>query len=405
MERQHSAPILFGADDQPRKLTRDLRDARRLEARLQEIIHDHPHSLPIEEIDPHFAGAIPICRELQLGSAGRVDNFLLTRNALPILVECKLWRNPEARRKVIGQILDYARVLSRWTVSDLQREVSRRVSGGRDLTELMRSHDPEFDEQHFNDSLSSNLRRGRFLLLIVGDGIRQDVESITEYLQAHAGLHFTFGLVELAIFEVEGGGFLVAPRVLARTSTIVRNVIAIPEGNVVQEQGQIETADDGPDPERSKLGSEQEAFWKEFLPYLKLDDPAQEIPSAPRLGHLSLMMPSPQGSSWLTVYRDMSAGEVGVFLSASRNSPGEDAMRSVVDEWETVAKELGKNARLTKDKYDRPRMIEALKVGNLNDPSIRRTAFPWLADCTNRFVNAMRPRIRQYIVERPAAER
>ncbi len=35
-----------------------------------------------------------------------------------MLVEAKLWRNPEARRKVIGQILDYAKELSRWNYED-----------------------------------------------------------------------------------------------------------------------------------------------------------------------------------------------------------------------------------------------------------------------------------------------
>ncbi len=56
---------------------------------------------------------------------------------------------------------------------------------------MVRDVDPEVDEQQFNDALTANLRRGRFLLLIVGDGIREGVEAIAEYLQLHAGLHFS----------------------------------------------------------------------------------------------------------------------------------------------------------------------------------------------------------------------
>ena len=41
------------------------------------------------------------------------------------LAEFKLWRNPQARREVIGQILDYAKELASWRYADLQREVSR----------------------------------------------------------------------------------------------------------------------------------------------------------------------------------------------------------------------------------------------------------------------------------------
>jgi hypothetical protein len=48
-----------------------------------------------------------------------IDIFMVTPSGLPVLVECKLWRNPEGRREVIGQILDYAKELSRWSSSDL----------------------------------------------------------------------------------------------------------------------------------------------------------------------------------------------------------------------------------------------------------------------------------------------
>ena len=40
-----------------------------------------------------------------------------------ILAEFKLWRNPQARREVIGQILDYTKELASWNYEDLQREV------------------------------------------------------------------------------------------------------------------------------------------------------------------------------------------------------------------------------------------------------------------------------------------
>jgi len=100
---------------------------------------------------------------------------------------------------------------------------------------MVRAVDPEVDEQQFNDALTANLRRGRFLLLIVGDGIREGVEAIAEYLQLHAGLHFSLGLVELPIYVMPNGDRLVAPRVLARTALVTRNVVAVPDGYSVDE--------------------------------------------------------------------------------------------------------------------------------------------------------------------------
>ena len=241
------------------------------EAYIQALVHEHPVCLPIAEIDAMFSGPVPICTELNT-PAGPIDNFMVTSSGLPVLVECKLWRNPEARREVVSQILDYAKELSRWSSSDVQREVSHRLKrDGNPLLDMVRAVDPGVDEQQFNDALTSNLRRGRFLLLIVGDGIREGVEAIAEYLQLHAGLHFSLGLVELPIYVMPNGDRLVVPRVLARTALITRNVVAVPDGYTV------EPAEEGQrfDPEPKARADELQQFWSEFLEILKLDDPEQ----------------------------------------------------------------------------------------------------------------------------------
>jgi hypothetical protein len=72
------------------------------EAFIQALVQEHPECLPITEIDEMFSGAAPICTELNT-PAGPIDNFLVTPSGLPVLVECKLWRNPEARREVVSQ--------------------------------------------------------------------------------------------------------------------------------------------------------------------------------------------------------------------------------------------------------------------------------------------------------------
>jgi hypothetical protein len=196
-QRQHCAPVLLSASAGALPLTRlSLQSGRDAvsEADIQELVHAHPGCLPIAEIDPMFSGPVPICTELNT-PAGPIDIFMVTPSGLPVLVECKLWRNPEGRRQVVGQILDYAKELGRWSSSDLQREVSRRLNReGNSLLEMVRAVDSGVDEIQFNDALSANLRRGRFLLLIVGDGIRENAEAIAEYLQMHAGLHFSLGV-------------------------------------------------------------------------------------------------------------------------------------------------------------------------------------------------------------------
>jgi hypothetical protein len=368
------------------------------EAEVQALVESHPGCLPIREVDPIFVGAVHICRELTT-PAGSIDNLLVTPTGLPIIVECKLWRNPEGRRTVVGQILDYAKELTRWSSSDLQREVNKRLNGsGNTVLEAVRKTDPFVDEIQFNDALTSNLRRGRFLLLIVGDGIREGVEAIAEYIQRHAGLHFSLGLVELPIYKLPSGERLVVPRVLARTAVITRTVVALPSGLSVQD-GDPEVSVDEVSPERLNLGDAQQEFWSEFLPFLTLDDPEQQKPKAARLGHLSLMLPAPNGSSWITAYRDMSRNEVGVFLSSSRNSAGEYAANAIAEDWDAVKVELGADARLDQDRYGRSRIAASLPVKSLEDEKERQRAFLWLADRVNRFVNALRPRVRSAVAD------
>jgi hypothetical protein len=127
------------------------------ETEIQALVQAHPACLPIAEIDPLFSGPVPICTELST-PAGAIDNFMVTPSGLPVLIECKLWRNPEGRREVVGQILDYAKELSRWSSSDLQREVSRRLKrDGNAMLDIVRTADPSIDEIQFNDALTTNL--------------------------------------------------------------------------------------------------------------------------------------------------------------------------------------------------------------------------------------------------------
>lgn len=320
---------------------------------------------------------------------------MVTPSGLPVLVECKLWRNPEGRREVVGQILDYAKELARWSSSDLQREVARRVPGhGNPLLRLLYEAGHSVDEIAFNDALTYNLRKGRFLLLIVGDGIREGVETIAEYLQRHLGLHFSLGLVEMPVFHHPGGGYVVTPRVLARTAMITRQVVSLPDNLVVQEDDV--RADE--DRDRSELSNEQQAFWSEFLSVLQLDDPEQALPRPPKQGYTALTMPAPQGSSWITIWRDIKAGQVGLTLGWMKGTVGETVGHTLIEEWADLSTELGGDAQIV-DLKGRTTIFERMEVGDLSNAIVRQRAFQHLAERVNVWVNVFRPRIRSLVAD------
>ena len=193
---------------------------------LQRLLFEQPDILPIEQIESAFSEVAPVCRELPT-PAGPIDLVLVTETGLPVLVETKLWRNPEARRDAIVQILDYAKEVSGWTAEQFDEAVKRARRDNRTSFDALSDRFDEPDEPTYYDGLARSLSDGRFLLLIVGDGIRDGVENIAHFLQAQVGLRFAFGLVELGVYRVPAvsGALMIQPYVLAKTVEIERAVV------------------------------------------------------------------------------------------------------------------------------------------------------------------------------------
>ncbi len=256
---------------------------------LQELLFRHAEILPLGEIDPAYDDAVPVCREL--GSrAGSADALYLTPTGRIILAEFKLWRNPEARREVIGQILDYARVLARWSYDDLEREVRSRTK--RSPHEIVSQAHGDVREALFVDRVARSLKRGEFLLLIIGDGIREGVKEIVDYVQEHSGLRFNLALVEAAVFRRgsgDGDGLIIQPRVLAKTELIQRTILV--------RKTIVEETDDTPlvEHEPSPTEDENERFWTAVLDDFGFDD--REL-TAPDPATTSAVYMGVKGSGW-----------------------------------------------------------------------------------------------------------
>lgn len=218
------------------------------EAWIQNLIHKNPGVLPIDEIESGFTPAIPIGREVST-VAGYIDNLFISPEGYLTIVETKLWRNPEARREVVGQIIDYAKVISKWSFTDLDnsvKEFNRKYNNNTDGLLATVRKDQELDEgeeHYFIDNITKNLKRGRFLLLIVGDGIRESVEDMIEYLTQTPQLYFTLALVELQVYKMnpEGDSLIVIPQLVTRTREITRAIVRIEGNNSAEIKVNIDT--------------------------------------------------------------------------------------------------------------------------------------------------------------------
>jgi hypothetical protein len=244
------------------------------EAWLQALIQKHPELLPIDDIEPGFGRLIPVAREVACGH-GYIDNLFITADGGIAIVETKLWRNPESRRLVVAQTLDYAAALSRMTYSEFAAAaLGGIVEAGRarptSLYSLV-SDDPDaLSEDEFIDALAANLRRGRLLAIAAGDGIRSESETLADLLQSHAGSRFTFALVAIELFSFEGR-IVAVPRQVAKTTMIERGVVSIKDG-VVQIDPPVAT--DAIAPPRKNRGTLTEDIFMDAMARLdpKLPD-------------------------------------------------------------------------------------------------------------------------------------
>ena len=395
--QQHGTPILINVDGNTDVLERvsvSGKDSTYNEAFIQNLAFKYPSCLPIDEIDRAYEGLIPVCIELNT-PAGPLDVLYVTPKGKLVVVEAKLWRNPEARRKVVGQILDYAKELARWDYEDLQREVSRATGRkGNVLYDMVSEHHPDTNEAEFVDEVTRSLTKGRMLLLILGDGIREGVGAIADFLEDVGNLEFTLGLVELGIYRTPDKGMLLQPRVLAKTVVFKRTVISLKDG-------QLEIEEDSEDKEETHEVTKTQQFyldfWPELLQELKLDDTSQPMPkSSGKQGNVFFPMPPSPGQAWLTVYFYKQKEEVGVFLTFIRGPLADSVYEKLLSDQEAINKELGidvvwtsengKHSITFKNHYSDIRALE------------NRTAIKeFLKDSINRFVNVFRPRLERIV--------
>lgn len=217
-------------------LSPDVKVDRYNEGWLQTLLHSRPEVFPTEQIEPGFGDLIPLCRELQLsfggGRSGALDNLFATRDGGLVIVEAKLWRNPEARRSAVAQAMEYSAAIFKMDYAELERGVLKarasRHEVGSSLFEIVSGLSPGGTQEEFFDAISRNLSRGRAIIAVVGDGIREDIIPLVNLLQGHAGHRFTFALVELGIFETPDPRIrIVVPSVLAQTKLIERGVVRV----------------------------------------------------------------------------------------------------------------------------------------------------------------------------------
>ena len=122
------------------------------------LLRDHPELLPVSEIRSDVGKLLCMGREVGV-SSGSIDNLYLSTSGYPVIVETKLWRNPEARREVLAQVLDYIKDISKkdfdWFES--QWTACKKPDDGNLVAALSQLSSEELDESLVIDRVNRAL--------------------------------------------------------------------------------------------------------------------------------------------------------------------------------------------------------------------------------------------------------
>lgn len=395
----------------PRRFSRQALSAARGaydEKWLQELLFTHPELIPFERIETGGGLIVPLCRELTLSRDGGVvflDLLCVTRAGRLMLIECKLWRNPQARREVVAQILEYASLLKGWSYGDLTARLKqqRRWQGANPLFDQAAKTWPGLDEATFVDAVSRSLAGGDFHLVIAGDGIRSDVEALANHINSGNMGPGRLSLVEFQLWQSPSGDTIVVPFVPTRTEVIEQRVIVAEDGRALQVKdvrvdgivigkgGDAERggpdADSLVDPARAAQRDRNKTFWDRFIRETRFDHPEQ-LPAA-HGGNNWVRIPLEAPLRWLTAYR-ASNHVMGIFARLT-DEAGRRLATMFEDQLDGMRTESGLDLQLrvqSEEPFKAELAVTTSTVGLNEDAELA-----WLAETANRMVTLLRPKL------------
>jgi hypothetical protein len=379
------------------------------ESWLQEKLFQHSSLIPMGEMFGQGEAFVPLCREFPLRfdvSTVFLDLLGVSPTGRLVLIECKLWRNPGARREVIAQLFEYASLMSRLTYSDLEAKLkqARGLTGENPIFQAVSAVYPDIEEARFVDSVNRSLQSGDFLLAIAGDGIRSGLDSLRNLVANQGGILAQLALLEIRLFRDESGRTLLVPNVPVKTEMVRREVFvsgswehsveqvehAAPrrvDGVSTVEEGRVATTAGSEAREKNK------EFWKKFIESVCFDHPDQTAPRHGANNYVRLDLPGPV--SGLVAYR-VADGRAGLFVRFI-GPEGRGLMQELLEDQDGLEGELALpvrfefgDATVGSDKVVGTMTVEfAPKEGADKDEE----QMAWLLKNTNVLVNVMRPRL------------
>ena len=210
---------------------------------LQSLLEKHPDLLAGDQIDESNPRRwLLVSREFGVPEEDSgsdrwyLDHLFLDQDAIPTLVEVKLRTNNDSRRKVVGQMLDYAaNSVAYWPIESLRRAFEELCNEtGKDpslqILELIKaSSEDMISIERFWNQVRTNLQAGRIRLLFIADEIPRELQQIVEFLNGQMSPAEVLG-IELRQYR-NGKLTTLVPRVIGQTAVSIRRKNPMNDGS------------------------------------------------------------------------------------------------------------------------------------------------------------------------------
>lgn len=193
---------------------------------LQRILEKNPDLLPGDQIDPDDPRRwLLLKREMPVPdprtglNRWNIDFLFADQDAMPTFVECKRCDNTQARREIVGQMLEYAANGHHYWTRDRLREVATQTAAasGSTLDEALRKLAPTDDlsSDDYFDLIQQNLREGQLRIVFFLEDSSQELRSIVDFLNRQMERSEVL-LVEARQYS-HGGSTIVVPTLFGYT--------------------------------------------------------------------------------------------------------------------------------------------------------------------------------------------
>jgi len=198
-----------------------------LEDSLQTFFEKYPQIIPGKQIDPVSEDPprfVLLRREMPVGGWS-LDHLFVDQKGILTLVEAKLFQNPESRREVIGQIIEYAASAEESWAGGNARQKATEFWGSqnppKDLDEVLKKEFGEdIDVEDLWKKVEENLKNRKMRLIIATDELRPEVRRMIEYLNNEMQNTEILGL-ELKFYGGKTESMVLVPRLVGQSQSAI----------------------------------------------------------------------------------------------------------------------------------------------------------------------------------------